>query len=354
MDISNLQPKVWNNLQTIASGNKIGNAYLFHGPSGAGKEALALKFCSLLTGLKLDQFINHPNIFLIVPGDADFYKKLFKNSKMDQKEYQEWNNFWKEKLIFPLKENKFSNSKRIPIEVLKNLKKDIFFKSQKKKVVIIFDAHALSEGSAESANALLKLLEEPPNNTSFLLITNLTNNIVPTISSRCQMIGIPRISSKYLFDELDKHTNFNVEILSYLSSNNLHKINLLNESSKESILDIIKNYSESIQYMNAEVVSLFADNTLLNFNTKRELFIFELDIIKKWLECNMMINESITVPFIWNDFTDLSKEFLINNPNANILSLLKEVDSCLNNLKYNSSPKLSIMNMIINSHKSLS
>ena len=39
---------------------------------------------------------------------------------------------------------------------------NIIFESDKRKIVIIFDSHCLSYGSSESANALLKLLEEPP------------------------------------------------------------------------------------------------------------------------------------------------------------------------------------------------
>jgi hypothetical protein len=59
------------------------------------------------------------------------------------------------------------------------------------------------------------------------------------------------------------------------------------------------------------------------------------------------------MPFHWNDFADLSQDFLVKNENANILNLLKEIEKCLSNLKSNSAPKISIMNMIINSHKSL-
>ena len=353
MDISKLQPKPWDYIQSIITKDRIGNAYLIHGPSGSGKEAFALEFCSLITGFKLNQFINNPNIFLILPGDSDFYKKLFKSSKMDEKEYQEWNNYWKTKLVFPLKKKKLSHSKRIPINVLKNLKKNIFFKSEHKKVVIIFDAHALSEGSAESANALLKILEEPPNNTSFLLVTDFANNVASTITSRCQMINIPRIASNNLVDFLDRKKNFDPDILSFLSNNNLEKIDLLDEYSRDSIVDIVSKYINCIQYNTAESVALFSEETLLRFNSKRELFYFELDIIKKWLECTALIKESIMIPFEWEDFTHLGEDFLSKNENSNIVSLLKEIEICLNNLKSNNAPKLSIMNMIINSHNSL-
>ena len=169
MDIDNLQPIISNKIQTIVNSNKISNAYLLYGPKGSGKEALALQFCSLLTGFDSDEFINNPNIFLVIPGSSDFYLNLFKSSKIDQKEYQEWNHYWREKLLFPLKKIKLSNSQNIPLIVLKNLKQNLFFKSDSKKVIIIFDAHYLSQGSAESANALLKILEEPNDNIFFIL-----------------------------------------------------------------------------------------------------------------------------------------------------------------------------------------
>ena len=66
MDISKLQPESFNHIQSIVDKNRIGNAYLIHGPNGSGKEAFALTFGSLITGFDLDSFINNPNIFLIV------------------------------------------------------------------------------------------------------------------------------------------------------------------------------------------------------------------------------------------------------------------------------------------------
>ena len=46
MDISKLQPDTWSHIQSIVSKDRVGNAYLIHGPSGSGKEAFA---CLLYT-----------------------------------------------------------------------------------------------------------------------------------------------------------------------------------------------------------------------------------------------------------------------------------------------------------------
>lgn len=67
------------------------------------------------------------------------------------------------------------------------------------KVLIIPQADSMTEAAA---NALLKTLEEPTNNTYLLLITNAVNSIMPTILSRCEkhMLPLPdvEVSIDYL------------------------------------------------------------------------------------------------------------------------------------------------------------
>ena len=216
MDIDSLQPKISQRIQTIVEKNKIANAYLLHGSEGSGKEAVALKFSSLLTDCSIDEFLDNPNIFFIIPASTDFYSNFFKSKKIDEKEYQEWNQLWREKLLFPLKKIRF-NSNNIPLVALKNLKKNIIFESDKRMIVIIFDAHCLSHGSSESANALLKLLEEPPSKTSFILVTDYINSVPVTIQSRCQIISIPKIGDKDLKKYIKRTGDFDFELLSFLS-----------------------------------------------------------------------------------------------------------------------------------------
>lgn len=57
--------------------------------------------------------------------------------------------------------------------------------SSKKKIIFIEEAHLLRN---EGANALLKLLEEPPEYIIFLLTTHGERKLLPTIVSRCQKI----------------------------------------------------------------------------------------------------------------------------------------------------------------------
>ncbi len=56
------------------------------------------------------------------------------------------------------------------------------------RVILISPAESLN---IASANALLKMLEEPPVNTLFLLVASQPQRLLPTIMSRCQAVSLP-------------------------------------------------------------------------------------------------------------------------------------------------------------------
>ena len=352
MDIDSLQPKISQRIQTIVEKNKIANAYLLHGSEGSGKEAVALKFSSLLTDCSIDEFLDNPNIFFIIPASTDFYSNFFKSKKIDEKEYQEWNQLWREKLLFPLKKIRF-NSNNIPLVALKNLKENIIFESDKRKIVIIFDADCLSHGSSESANALLKLLEEPPSKTSFILVTDYMNSIPATIQSRCQIIIIPKIGDKDLKKYIKRTGDLDFELLSFLSGNNLQLVDLFIQYPKSSLIDIIHNYINAIEYSNSQSISEFYEKILANINTNKENLYLDFHIIKKWLEYTNQIKSSISHSFSWDEFHDISDNFINNHQNCEIENLIKEIEYFLGDIEQNTNPKFSLMNMFINSHNYL-
>jgi DNA polymerase-3 subunit delta' len=59
--------------------------------------------------------------------------------------------------------------------------------------VVIIDA--ADEMNIQAANAILKLLEEPPNNTTILLICHQPSRLLPTIRSRCRTLSFSRLSA---------------------------------------------------------------------------------------------------------------------------------------------------------------
>lgn len=70
------------------------------------------------------------------------------------------------------------------------------------KVMIIWCADRLN---TQAANKLLKLIEEPPNNTFFILTTSHEDQILDTIKSRCQRLKFPPLSELNIADGLQGH-----------------------------------------------------------------------------------------------------------------------------------------------------
>jgi len=74
------------------------------------------------------------------------------------------------------------------------------------KVMVIWMADKMN---IAAANKLLKLIEEPPNKTIFILITEDEDQIINTIKSRCQLLHFPPLAEGVIKDALIK--NFNLE-----------------------------------------------------------------------------------------------------------------------------------------------
>ena len=116
---------------------------------------------------------------------------------------------------------------------------------------------------------------------------------------------------------------------------------------------MIEKYIKCIEYDNSEAVVMFCEEMLLDFNTNRQKLYFNFHLIKKWLEHTDQIKKSIEPKFEWNDFSNASKDFMTNHNNCDLIMLAKEIEYFLGNIASNTSPKLSLMNMVINSHNYL-
>jgi len=76
------------------------------------------------------------------------------------------------------------------------------------RVAILCDAHLMN---SSSGNALLKTLEEPPEQTLLILTARQTSDLLPTIASRCQHIRFKPVSREDLSKALIQDHGFNAE-----------------------------------------------------------------------------------------------------------------------------------------------
>lgn len=88
------------------------------------------------------------------------------------------------------------------------------------KVIIIDECHAISNAGWQ---ALLKLLEEPPKTTIFILCTTEINKVPNTIKSRCQIFTFNKISQEGIVNRLkyilqqENIINYDVEAINYVA-----------------------------------------------------------------------------------------------------------------------------------------
>jgi DNA polymerase-3 subunit delta' len=85
-----------------------------------------------------------------------------------------------------------SKSRRITVEQMRVLERSLYLKPFKaaQKVAVIGAAERMCLGQAEAANAFLKTLEEPPDDTFLLLWSAAPQVILPTIVSRCLRLDV--------------------------------------------------------------------------------------------------------------------------------------------------------------------
>ena len=210
------QESVINHLRNEAQSGRIPHALLLSGPQGCGKLALALAFaqyllcsnpqnddaCGSCPACKLSSRLSHPDLHFSFPV-----------IKTKQSETPVSDNFivqWKARLAQGLY---FSFEDWLADMGAENQQPLIFAAEsaslQKKlalkpfldgrKVVIIWMADRMNE---ECANKLLKLIEEPPINTHFILTSQQPERLLPTIRSRTQIIRLKPISYYIIVEKL--------------------------------------------------------------------------------------------------------------------------------------------------------
>ncbi len=195
------QQRVLETLQRAIAGGRVAHAYLFYGPDGVGKRAVAMAFARALqceqggtaacgacrACTKVARMV-HPDVHLLIPypSDADLDEVAERLQRVAAHPYAAVDFVRRPSLSDPTKtSNKqaFYSIKRINEE----LRRSMSYKplEGRYKVVVMTDADLMR---VEAASAFLKLLEEPTPQTVFLLTTSRPDRLLPTIVSRCQRL----------------------------------------------------------------------------------------------------------------------------------------------------------------------
>lgn len=171
---------------------RIPHALMLHGPEGCGALPLALAYAQLLLGNNaMAEKLQHPDLHFAFP----IYKKTSgKDSYCDDFLHQ-WRELLLTKPYFGMAEwMDMAGADNQQLVIYASESDAILRKLSLKasqggyKVMLIWLPEKMN---TECANKLLKLLEEPPAQTVFLLVSEQPDRVLQTIRSRTQMIAVP-------------------------------------------------------------------------------------------------------------------------------------------------------------------
>jgi len=195
------QTRVIQALRRALERGRVAHAYLFYGPNGTGKRAVALTLaqaleceqggsvpCGQCVACSKVQRLIHPDVQVLLPypSDADPEDLHERLARMAAEPYATVDYMRRPALDDPTRtptKQAFYTVARINEE----LRRTMGFKplEGRYKVAILIDADRMR---IEAANAFLKLLEEPTPKTVFVLTTERPELLLPTIRSRCQAL----------------------------------------------------------------------------------------------------------------------------------------------------------------------
>jgi len=361
---------------------RLSHALLFAGPEGAGALPLAIAFAQYIVSLpannegavadlfgaastevkedvfyRPDQIENlpayhrasklmHPDLhfsfptIIEKPGQKNISANFIEQWREFINGYPYGNAFdW---LQFIKAENKQGN---ISADECNEIIKKLAFKSFESayKVLVLW----MPEYLGKEGNKLLKLIEEPPDNTIFILVAASEENILPTILSRCQFVKVPRLST----DEIESAL--------------MGRAKLAPEKAKQVAILAEGNYREAlhlIQHSDQDYISMIKDwlNAILKMGPVAQLkWVEEMSKLgreqqKQFLKYfNHLLEHSIRLKTMGSDLpldSDLKDFALRINKIAGVSqmeSIVNELDKSIYHIERNANPKMLFMALSI-------
>ena len=198
--------------------SRVSHAQLFLGPEGSGKLPLALAYaqyinctnrsetdsCGVCPSCRKFMSLTHPDLHFVFPTatnkgvkqnpESDLFISEWREYLADCQCYADLSD-WFNKLDIENKQGVINV--RDAVTILRKLS----FKAYESeyKIAIIWMADKLN---VQCANKLLKLIEEPPAKTLFILIAENQEELLTTIRSRCMLVKVPKITMPEVQDAL--------------------------------------------------------------------------------------------------------------------------------------------------------
>lgn len=333
------QQRVKRFFEKALSSERISHAYLFIGDQGLGKEAIALELakallcenslaCSYETCRDCSRIarFTHPDVHLIFPAPA-------KLSEADTR-----------KIVVSIVENSYQRlelwaNPSISIDRIREIRRQASYKSfeGKGRVVLIFDCERMT---IEAANSLLKIVEEPPEKMYLIMTSSKPNLLLPTITSRCQIIKFDPLTVDEIENALVEHNGIDKRkagLTARMAAGSYRRaLDLLSRDLDEMQQQALNFFRKSVQndFVQLEYVDQIINGFQRDLRKIKELLL----LLCVWFRDAMVFketageNDRLLVHF---DQTDVLKNFNTHFPKADLHGAVHEIEKSLDLMERN-------------------
>ena len=349
--------------QKIIDSERVPHTQLFVGDEGTGALPMALAFANkLLCGKrsncqnKVNKFI-HPDLHFVFPTvTTNSIKKPDSDAFLPQ-----WREFLTQKPYAGLYDwlqflDVANKQGQIRVSDAEHILKKVAVKpfEAEHKVFIIWMVEKMNN---ETANKLLKVLEEPPEDTKFILIAERVDNILSTIISRCQVHQFNLIPVNEIKNELIERFALKPDQavkIAHQSNGNWHKA-----------LQLVQNYNSDddfqklfIEWVRVAFLAKKDKNSIRKLiewsekiagtgrETQKQFLEFALETFRQALMINYKNPDLAYYDFSHNRF-DLNKlaPFIHSN---NIQNIYETITETLYHIERNANSKIIFLELSIN------
>lgn len=344
--------------------DRISHAQLFTGSSGAGVMPLALAFaqyvnchnpgpqdsCGVCPSCKKMAKLIHPDFHFVFP----IVKRGNERNPVCADYLSEWREFVLKSPYFTIHEwFSFLNAEKSQgmiytqegNEIIKRLSLKNF--EGKYKIMVIWQPEKMH---TSAANRLLKILEEPPARTLFILVSDYPAGILPTILSRTQQLKVPKIDDSSMTRGLMETFG--------ASEDEAKTVARISGGDFVKARDIIGN-SEEKQYFNqmfvnfmrysykgqlGEISNWVDELATLPKERLKNLLLYCIAILRESYIANYDIADLVYATPAENNFIDKFKPFVNDR---NVESMVEEFSLALAHIEQNGNIRLVLFDMAI-------
>jgi len=217
------------------------------------------------------------------------------------------------------------------------------------KIMIIWLPEKMHQATA---NKLLKMIEEPPEKTLFLLVSEEPDKIIPTILSRCQLVKIPSFSNKEIENYLRQRFNLEgdkaTDIARVANGNIIRAIELCDDE-ESSLLNLSRFKSLMRFAWKRDIISIISwseEVAATGREAQKNFILYSLRLLRENLMLSLDQHKNNLV-FLSGEEAEFSGNFHPFINQNNIYSLTEELNLVHSHIEANGNAKIIFLDLAL-------